>query len=81
MTELDHVDAIVFTAGVGENSISNREHIAKKLGIFGIKLDTEKNNVRGKEAVISADDSKVKLLVVPTNEELMIARDTDRIAK
>lgn len=81
MTELDHVDAIVFTAGVGENSISNREHIAKKLEIFGIKIDEEKNNVRGKEKVISADDSKVKLLVVPTNEELMIARDTDRIAK
>lgn len=81
MTELDHVDAIVFTAGVGENSISNREHIAKKLEIFGIKIDEEKNNVRGKEAIISTDDSKVKLLVVPTNEELMIARDTDRIAK
>jgi acetate kinase len=53
-----------------------REGVCKDLEVFGIKLDPEKNNVRGKEAVISADDSKVKVVVIPTDEELMIATDT-----
>lgn len=81
MTELDHLDALIFTAGIGENSASNRESIVKKLSIFGIKIDPERNNVRGEEAVVSTDDSTIKVLVVPTNEELMIARDTKRIVE
>ncbi len=70
------VDAIVFTAGLGENSIGARELICSDFEFMGVELDKEKNNVRGKETVISKDSSKVKVLVVPTNEELMIARDT-----
>ena len=67
------VDAIIFTAGVGENSASQRLDIASGLEFMGVKMDAEANNVRGKEAVISAADSKVKVLLIPTNEELMIA--------
>ncbi len=70
------VDAIVFTAGLGENSISARELICSNFEFMGVELDKEKNNVRGKETIVSKDSSKVKVLVVPTNEELMIARDT-----
>ena len=73
---MNGVDAIVFTAGVGENSPGVRESICEKFGYLGAKIDPEKNNVRGEEKIISTDDSKVKLLVVPTNEELMIARET-----
>ncbi len=81
MTQLDHVDAIVFTAGVGENSIEMRESICKDLKIFGIEVDKERNNVRGEEKVISSDNSKIKVLVIPTNEELMIARDTEELVE
>ena len=70
------VDAIVFTAGVGENSASNRMAIASGLEYMGVKMDPVANEVRGKETVISAPDSKVKVLLIPTDEELMIARDT-----
>ena len=70
------VDAIVFTAGVGENDPSARMAIASGLEYMGVKMDEDANNVRGKEAVISAPDSKVKVLLIPTNEELMIAMDT-----
>jgi len=70
------VDAIIFTAGVGENSASQRLDIASNLEFMGVKMDAEANNVRGKETVISAADSKVKVLLIPTNEELMIAKDT-----
>ena len=70
------VDAIIFTAGVGENSASQRMAIASGLEFMGVKMDAEANNVRGKEVVISAADSKVKVLLIPTNEELMIALDT-----
>ena len=73
------VDAIVFTAGVGENDGNTRMAIASGLEFMGVKMDAEANNVRGKEAVISAADSKVKVLLIPTNEELMIARDTAEI--
>ncbi len=73
------VDAIIFTAGVGENSASQRLAIASGLEFMGVKMDAEANNVRGKEAVISAPDSKVKVLLIPTNEELMIATDTAAI--
>lgn len=75
------VDAIVFTAGIGENSDVIRKAATSGLEFMGVTLDDSKNGgLRGKEAVISADDSKVKILVVPTNEELMIARDTKRLA-
>ena len=73
---MDGVDIIVFTAGVGENQIGMREDICKGLGYLGVKFDAEKNNVRGQEALISADDSKVTVCVIPTDEELMIATDT-----
>ena len=76
IAEMNGVDAIVFTAGVGENDISMRDIICNDLGNLGIKLDLVKNKVRGKEMIISRDDSRVKILLIPTNEELMIARDT-----
>ena len=79
MAEMNGCDAIVFTAGVGENGIGNRAAICEGLENLGIVLDAEKNNVRGKDTVISADESKVKILLIPTNEELMIARDTYEI--
>lgn len=75
MAELGHVDAICFAGGIGENSSSMRKDILNTFEELGVKLDLEKNNTR-EEALISADDSKVKVYVVPTNEELMIARDT-----
>ena len=70
------VDAIIFTAGVGENDKAIRAMVCEGLEYMGVKLDAEANNVRGKETVISAADSKVKVLLIPTNEELMIAMDT-----
>jgi acetate kinase len=79
--ELNGADAIVFTAGVGENGIDLRAAICKGLEGLGIVMDYEKNKVRGKEAVLSADNSKVKIFLIPTNEELVIARDTIEIVK
>ena len=73
---LGGVDIIVFTGGVGENQASCRSGACEGLEYMGVKLDLEKNKVRGEEAVISADDSKVKVVVIPTDEELMIASDT-----
>ena len=73
------VDAVVFTAGVGENDIGVRAEVCQGLEFLGLKLDEQANNVRGKEAVLSTADSKVKVLLVPTNEELMIAMDTAEI--
>ena len=73
---LGGLDCLVFTAGVGEDSASMRARICQGLEYLGVKLDPEKNNTRGKEAIISADDSKVTVWVIPTNEELMIAQDT-----
>ena len=70
------LDAVLFTGGIGENDAPTREHACEGLEFMGIKLDLEKNKVRGKNAKISADDSKVQVWVVPTNEELLIARDT-----
>ncbi len=78
--ELGGADAIVFTAGVGENSISTRKQIVDKLACLGIKLDEERNNVRGEVALISTDESSVKVYVIPTDEEVMIARDTYKLA-
>jgi acetate kinase len=74
------LDAVVFTAGVGENSSTVRAMTCEGLEFLGIEIDDGKNDVRGKEAVISTDASKVKVLVVPTDEELVIARDTKRLA-
>ena len=79
IAEMNGVDAVVFTAGVGENDIAMRDIICNDLGNLGIKLDLVKNKVRGKEMEISRDDSKVKIFLIPTNEELMIARDTYKI--
>ena len=76
---MNGVDIIVFTAGVGENSPHTRRDVCSYLEFLGLKIDDEKNNTRGKESVISTEDSKVKVLVVPTNEELVIARDTKKI--
>ncbi|MCQ1528043.1 acetate/propionate family kinase [Lutispora saccharofermentans] len=70
------IDAIVFTAGLGENSASMRASVCEGLEFLGVEIDNEKNNVRGKEAEVSKANSKVKVLLIPTNEELMIARDT-----
>lgn len=74
--ELGRVDAIVFTGGIGENAIDFRGSVVERLQVLGIKLDKEANNCRGKAAVISTPDSPIKVMVVPTNEELVIARDT-----
>ena len=79
MAIMGGVDAIVFTAGVGENGPETRESIVGGMEAFGIKLDAEKNKVRGKEADVSAADSKVKVLVIPTNEELTIALNTQEL--
>lgn len=81
MVPLQGLDVITFSGGVGEKGIEARERICKYLEFLGIKLDKNRNNVRACEALISSDDSKVKLYVVPTNEELMIARDTYEIVK
>lgn len=79
---MNGVDAIAFTAGVGENDKLSRQLIVEEyLGFLGAKIDPERNNVRGKEALISADDSKVKIFLIPTNEELAIARDTLRLVE
>ncbi|RKD34393.1 acetate kinase [Thermohalobacter berrensis] len=76
---MGRVDAIVFTAGLGENSAEMREKICEGLEFMGIELNKDKNKVRGKEAIVNTESSKVKILVVPTNEELMIARDTKEL--
>ena len=76
---MEGVDVITFTAGVGENGIEDRAAICQGLEFLGAKLDPERNNVRGKDTLISTDDSTVKMYVIPTNEEIMIARDTKDI--
>ena len=81
MAEIGSVDAIVFTGGIGENSIEMRKDIMDGFQQFGIEIDEEKNNVRGGAHEVSTDDSKVKVMVVATNEELMIARDTKSIVE
>ena len=75
------VDAIIFTAGVGENGPDTRANVVSGLEFMGVKIDPEKNNTRGKEVDVATDDSKVRILVIPTNEELMIAMDTAAIAR
>ncbi len=81
MVALGGVDAITFTAGIGENQKELREDVCKYLEFLGIKLDAKRNDVRDKATLISTDDSKVKLFMIPTNEELMIARETMRLTK
>ena len=77
---LGGVDAIVFTAGVGENSPLVRQLVLERLSYLGIELDEEKNKVRGEEAEITKPGSKVRAFVIPTNEELAIAKDTVALA-
>ena len=76
---MNGIDYIVFTGGVGENQINIRRGICEKLEFMGVKIDVEANNMRGEEKEISAQDSKIKVYVVPTNEELMIAKETQRL--
>lgn len=78
---LNGADVIAFTAGVGENSPLIRKLVCDNLACLGIKIDEEKNNIRGKQALISTPDSKIKVYVIPTDEELMIARDTLSLIK
>ena len=78
---MNGVDAIAFTAGVGENDKVSRKAICEYLGYLGVKIDDQANDVRGKNAVISAADSKVKVMLIPTNEELAIARETKRLVE
>lgn len=75
------VDVVVFTAGIGENGIGFRKEVCEQMEFMGIKIDPEKNNCRGKEVIFSTPDSKVTVMVVPTDEEMAIARDTKRCAE
>ena len=76
---MNGTDAIIFTAGIGENSSSTRSAIASYFGYLGVRIDEEANKKRGEDMVISTPDSKVTVLVIPTNEELVIARDTKKL--
>lgn len=76
---MNGVDAIIFTGGVGENQINIRKGICERLGFMGVELDEERNNVRSEEKLVSKDSSKVRVYVIPTNEELMIAKETERL--
>ena len=75
------VDAVVFTGGIGENNPAYRTYVAEKLAFMGVSIDEEKNHVRGQEIDFSTPESKVRFLVIPTNEELMIAMDTYELVK
>lgn len=79
--ELEGCDGIVFTAGVGENSVSTRKQVMEALKVFGVELDEEKNNIRGALQKISTNESAIPVYVIPTDEEVMIARDTYNLAK
>lgn len=81
IAEMGGADAIVFTAGVGENSVPVRKMVTDKLAYFGIKIDQEKNQCHGVERDLSTPDAKIKTLLIPTNEELMIVRDIERLKK
>jgi acetate kinase len=76
---MNGVDAIVFTAGLGENSATTRSAICNYLGWMGVHIDSYNNSLRGKAIEISATDSRVRVYVIPTNEELVIARDTKEL--
>lgn len=79
VTTMNGVDAIVFTAGIGENDAHVRSEVIKGMTWFGCELDADQNTKRGEELVISTEESKVKVLLIPTDEELMIARDVERL--
>ena len=80
--EMGGLDVIVFTGGVGENQTGLRADVCRPLGFMGVKVDEEFNKtLRGREAIISTPDSRVKVVVIPTDEELMIARDTAELVK
>ncbi len=79
MAAMGGCDAIVFTAGVGENNAFMRKDVLSAFEFMGVKVDDERNNVRGKEALITTDDSTVKAFLIPTNEELAIALETKRL--
>ena len=76
---LGGLDALVFAGGIGENGPETRESIVNQLHTFGLKIDAEKNKARGKEVDITGEGSSAKIFIVPTNEELMIARDTKNL--
>ena len=78
---LKGIDCIVFTGGIGENQINIRRKICENLEWMGVKLDLDKNNVRSEERKISSNDSKIDIYIIPTNEELVIARDTKAIVE
>ena len=78
---MNGIDYIVFTGGVGENQINIRKGICKQLEFMGVEIDEEANNMRGEEKVISKENSKIKVYVIPTNEELMIAKETQRLVQ
>ena len=78
---LKGIDCIVFTGGIGENQINIRKKICENLEWMGVKLDLDKNNVKGEEKEISISDSKIKVFVIPTDEEMVIARDTKAIVE
>lgn len=78
---MNGIDYIVFTGGIGENQINIRKGICEKLAFMGVKIDVDENNMRGEEKVISKPDSRIKVYVIPTNEELMIAKETLRLIK
>jgi acetate kinase len=79
--EMNGLDVLVFTAGVGENDIEIRQSVADGLSFFGVGIDPEKNHIRGVERDLTADGATVKTLLIPTDEELMIARDVERLKK
>ena len=78
---MDGIDYIIFTGGVGENQINIRKGICEKLKFMGVEIDEDLNNMRGEEKEISKPESKVKVFVVPTNEELMIAKETKKLVE
>jgi acetate kinase len=81
VASMNGVDTIAFTAGIGENSGLIREKVCSYLGYLGIKIDAEQNSKRGEDLIISTPDSKVTVCIIPTNEELMIARDTKALVE
>lgn len=78
---MNGIDYIIFTGGIGENQINIRKGICEQLKFMGVELDSEANQVRSEEKVISKPESKVKVYVIPTNEELMIAKETEKLTK
>ena len=79
--QMEGIDAIVFTGGIGENQINIRKSICNKLSFMGVNIDEERNNIKGEEREISNLDSKVKVWIIPTNEELMIAKETMKLVE